>query len=175
MFGYGPGEMVGLPVESLVPAGLQEGHRRHRAAWARSLSARPMGAGAQLAGLRKDGTTFPIRVSLLPATSASGQLTLAVIRDVTGSGRLGDLAVLPWDAAAAQREHLRLLDAVVAGLYHAGLGLQAAEGLPAHDARQRTEAVLDELDDLIRQIRAAAFADRGQSGPPPPGAPGDAW
>ena len=80
---------------------------------------------------------------------------------------------MAWDAAEAQRDHLRLLDAVITGLFHAGLGLQAAEGLPADDARQRTEAVLDGLDDLIRQIRAAAFAEPGRPGPPPPRAPGD--
>jgi PAS domain S-box-containing protein len=168
MFGYGPGEMTGLPAESLVPAGLQEGHRRHRAAWARSPSARPMGEGMQLVGLRKDGTTFPVRVSLTPVTTASGQLTLAVIRDVTGPGWLDELAGIARGAAAASQEHLRVLDAVIAGLFHAGLGLQAAEGLPADAARQRTEAVLGELDDLIRQIRDAAFAE-----PPPPRAPGD--
>jgi len=173
MFGYGPGEMAGLPVESLVPAALQEAHRGHRSGWARSPSARPMGAGAQLAGLRKDGTTFPVRVSLTPVTT--GQLTLAVIRDITGTGRLGDLAVLARDAAAARREHLRLLDAVITGLFHAGLGLQAAGGLPVDAARQRTEAVLGELDDIIRQIRSAAFTDREQPGPCPPRAPGDAW
>jgi len=168
MFGYGPGEMAGLPVDSLVPAGLHKAHRRHRAAWAQSPSARPIGAGIQLAGLRKDGTTFPVRVSLTPVTTACGQLTLTIIRDITGTGRLDDLAGMAWDAAEAQRGHLQLLDAVIAGLFHAGLGLQAAEGLPAHDARHRTEAVLGELDDLIRQIRAAAFAE-----PPPPRAPGN--
>jgi len=125
------------------------------------------------AGLGKDGTTFPVRVSLTPVTT--GQLTLAVIRDITGTGRLGDLAVLARDAAAARREHLRLLDAVITGLFHAGLGLQAAGGLPVDAARQRTEAVLGELDDIIRQIRSAAFTDREQPGPCPPRAPGDAW
>jgi PAS domain S-box-containing protein len=165
MFGYGPGEMAGLPVESLVPAGLQQAHRRHRAAWAQSPSARPMGAGIQLAGLRKDGSTFPVRVSLTPVTTASGQLTLAIIRDITGTGRLDDLAGMAWDAAEAQREHLQLLDAVITAIFHAGLGLQAAEDLPADDARHRTEAVLDELDDLIRQVRAAAFAEPCPSPP----------
>jgi anti-anti-sigma regulatory factor len=65
---------------------------------------------------------------------------------------------------AASREHLRLLDAVVTGLFHAGLGLQAAEGLPADAARQRTREVAGELDDIIGQIRAAMFA--GEAGGP---------
>jgi anti-anti-sigma factor len=164
MFGYGPGELPGLPAESLVPEGLRKAHRGHRSAWARSPSARSMGAGAQLAGLRKDGTTFPVRVSLIPVAAGSGQLVLAVIRDITGTGQLDDLAGLARDAAAAQHEHLRLLDAVITGLFHAGLSLQAAAGLPADGAGQRIEAVLGELDDIIRQIRGAAFAGRVQAG-----------
>ena len=173
MFGYGPGEMPGIPVESLVPEGLQEAHRGHRSAWARSPSARPMGAGMQLAGLRKDGTTFPVRISLTPVTTASGQLTLAVIRDITGTGRLDDLAVLARDAAAAQREHVRLLDAAITGLLHAKLGLQPAAGLPADDAGRRTDAVIGELDDIIRQIRTAALNQRPRLRPAPPYAASD--
>jgi PAS domain S-box-containing protein len=175
MFGYGPGELPGLPVESLVPDGLRDAHRGHRAAWARSPSARPMGAGAQLVGLRKDGTTFPVRVSLATVTAGSGQLTLAMIRDVTGTGRLDDLASLARDAAAAGQEHLKLLDTVIAGLFRAGLSLQAAAGLPADAAGQRTEAVLGELDGIIRQVRGAVLAGRARPGPPPPRASGGAW
>jgi anti-anti-sigma factor len=149
MFGYDPGELAGLPAESLVPAGMQ------------------------LAGLRKDGTTFPVRVSLTPVAATSGQLTLAVIRDATGTSRLDELAAMARDAAEAQRQHLQLLDAVITGLFHAGLGLQPAEGLPADAARQRTAEVAGELDDIIRQIRSAVFAGPARPGPPPPRAPGD--
>jgi PAS domain S-box-containing protein len=173
MFGYAPGELAGLPVESLVPAGLQEAHRGHRAAWARLPSARPMGEGRQLAGLRKDGATFPVRVSLTPVATASGQLTLAVIRDATGTGGLDELAAMARDAAAASREHLRLLDAVITSLFRARLSLQAAEGLPADAARQRIGEVAGELDDVIRQIRSAVFAGPARPSPPPPRAPGD--
>jgi PAS domain S-box-containing protein len=151
MFGYGPGELAGLPAESLVPQGLREAHRGHRAAWGQSPSARPMGAGMQLAGVRKDGTTFPVRVSPTPVAARSGQFTLAVIRDITGTGRLDDLAALAWDTAAARREHLELLDAVITGLFAAGLGLHAAEGLPSEAARERTGQVAGELEGIIRQ------------------------
>ena len=157
MFGYGHGELLGLPVESLVPEDLQEAHRGHRSSWARAPSARPMGAGTQLAGLRKDGSTFPVRVSLTPVATAPGQLTLSVIRDITRPGRLDDLAAMARDAAAARQEHLQLLDTVVTGLFHAGLHLQT----PADAAAaQRIESVLDELDDIIRQISRVAFSGR---------------
>ena len=172
MFGYGAGELSGLPVETLVPGCLREAHRGHRDAWARSPSA-SAGAGAQLAGLRKDGTTFPVRVGLILVTAGSAQLTLVVIRDITGTARLDDLAVLAGDAAARQ-EHLQLLDSVIAALFRAGLSLQTSAGLSAGVARQRTEAVLGELDDIIRLIRGAVLAGRARPGPPPPRASGDA-
>ena len=173
MFGYGPGELPGLPAESLVPVGLQEAHRGHRASWARSPSARPMGAGGQQAGLRKDGTTFPVRVSLTPVAAAAGQFTLVAVRGITGTGRLDDLAGLARDAAAAQREHLRLLDTVITGLFHAGLSLQTAADLPADAARQRIDDALGDLDDIICQIRNAAFTSRDHGGLPRPAPAGD--
>jgi anti-anti-sigma factor len=97
-------------------------------------------------------------------------LTLATIRDITWTGRSDDLAALASAAAVTRREHLRLLDAIVTGLFHAGLGLQAAEGLSADAARRRTGEVATELDDIIGEIRAAAFAEPG---PPPRGPRGD--
>jgi anti-anti-sigma factor len=92
----------------------------------------------------------------------------ASIRDITGTGSLDDLAVLERDVAA-QREHVRLLDEVITGLFHAGLSLQLSADAPG----QRTDAVLDELDDIIRQIRGAAFNERTRPAPAPPYAPDD--
>jgi len=83
MFGYERGELAGQPVESLIPADLHLAHRSHRAAYARAPQARPMGAGTRLVGLRKDGATFPVEVSLSPVPTATGHLTLAVVRDLT--------------------------------------------------------------------------------------------
>jgi anti-anti-sigma factor len=167
MFGYDRGELPGYPVESLVPAGLQEAHRGHRTAWALAPWGRPMGSGGQLAGLRKDGITFPVRVSLAPVTTADGPFTLVVIRDITRADRLEGLAGLARDAAAAEEAHLRLLDAVITGLFHAGFSLQAAMALPAGAARQRTGEALSVLEDIIRQIRGSAFAALGQPALPP--------
>ncbi len=70
MFGYSQGELAGQPVESLVPAGLREAHRLDRAAYALKLAARPMADRARLAGLRKDGTTIPVTITLSPVPTA---------------------------------------------------------------------------------------------------------
>ena len=164
MFGYEHGELAGQPVESLIPAVLQEAHRSHRAAYAQAPKARPMGAGARLVGLRKDGGTFPVEISLSPVPTATGHLTLAVVRDVTETRRREDLADLARAAVAAEQAHRgqELLDRVTTSLYHVGLSLQGAINLPADVARERIAEALQRLDDTIREIRDQAFTARGQ-------------
>ena len=162
MFGYAHAELTGRPVESLVPVELQAAHRGHRAGYARAPTARPMGAGARLVALRKDGTTFPAEISLSPVATVTGTLTLAVIRDVTEARRLADLADLARAAVAAQHAHRGqdLLDSVTTSLYDVGLSLQAAADLP-HDAASKGIAeALRHLDGTIRQIRDRAFITR---------------
>jgi anti-anti-sigma factor len=161
MFGYEHAELIGRSVESLVPADLQAAHRGYRAAYAQAPRARPMGAGARLVALRKDGTTFPAEISLSPVTTATGTFTLTVIRDITEACRLADLARA---AAAAKKAHLgrEFPDSIITSLYDAGLSLQAAADL-SHDPASKTIAeALRHLGDAIRQIRDNAF-------PPPPG------
>jgi hypothetical protein len=70
------------------------------------------------------------------------------------------------DSAAAQQAHLRMLDAVITGLFQVELGLQAALGLPADPARKRTGEALDDLTGVIGKIRAIVSAARDQPAPP---------
>lgn len=83
MYGSLPGELIGEPVESLVPDGLRSVHISQRAEYAQHPTVRPMAARVRLAGRRKDRSTFPVRVSLSPVLTATGHLILAVVRDVT--------------------------------------------------------------------------------------------
>ena len=163
MFGYEHGELAGQPVESLIPADLLEAHRIHRADYAQAPKARPMGAGARLVGLRKNGATFPVEISLSPVPTATSHLTLAVIRDMTETRRREDLADLARAAVATEQEHRgqELLDRITTSLYHVGVSLQAAANLPADVARERIAEALRRLDDTIREIRDHAFATRG--------------
>ena len=167
MFGYEPAELADRPVESLIPADLRAAHRNYRAGYAQAPKARPMGAGARLVGLRKDGATFPVEISLSPVPTATSRLTLAVIRDVTETRRREDLADLAR-AAVAEQAHRgqELLDQIVNSLFHVGVSLQAATDLPIDVARERIADAIRRLDDTIREIRDHVFAARGPGARP---------
>jgi PAS domain S-box-containing protein len=83
LFGYERRELVGQPVEILIPERYCEQHPRHRARYAHEPRARPMGAGLDLFGRRKDGSEFPAEVSLAPMQTPDGVIVTAAIRDVT--------------------------------------------------------------------------------------------
>jgi PAS domain S-box-containing protein len=92
VFGYKPEELVGQPVEFLVPAESRSAHESHRGAFQKHPVIRPMGSGLKLQAHRKDGSHLPVEISLSPVASADdGVHTLAVIRDVTERRRTEEL------------------------------------------------------------------------------------
>jgi PAS domain S-box-containing protein len=82
-FGYDRKELIGQPVEKLMPRQYRENHPKQRQAYATHPQARPMGQDLDLLGLRKDGTEFPIEVSLSTMETDEGILVTASVRDVT--------------------------------------------------------------------------------------------
>jgi PAS domain S-box-containing protein len=169
MFGYRREELTGLPVDALVPSEARAAHRDYRAAYQQAPQARPMAERARLAGLRKDGATLPVEISLSPLPTASQDFVLAVIRDATQRGRRTDLADLARDAVGDKSQVTEgLLDRVVSRLFQVGLCLQAAAGLHGDVARKRLAEALDQLDETIREVRNYAFISGGDSGKPAP-------
>ncbi|HOQ86731.1 MAG TPA: response regulator, partial [Phycisphaerae bacterium] len=98
MFGYEPAELIGQPVEKLVPERFREKHPIYREEFNRHPQARPMGAGRDLYALRKDGTEFPVEIGLSPTESEEGMLVLATIVDITSRKQ-------------SEQERLQLLEA----------------------------------------------------------------
>ena len=82
-FGYDPGELIGQPIEMLLPVAITGRHVAHRDGFLANPVARPMGIGLDLAGRRKDGTEFPVEISLSPVETPDGLRVFATVVDIT--------------------------------------------------------------------------------------------
>jgi len=83
LFGYKRPDLLGRPVELLVPEDLRDRHRGHRADFAATPGTRPMGVDLVLQGRRRDGSLFPVEIALSPLATASGPLVVAAVRDIS--------------------------------------------------------------------------------------------
>ncbi len=83
MFGYRREELIGSPVEMLIPERLRSGHVALREGFAKAPAARAMGAGRDLFACRKDGSEFPVEIGLNPINTRAGNLVMATVVDIT--------------------------------------------------------------------------------------------
>ncbi len=105
LFGYQREELMGMPIEMLVPERFRERHPGYRGAFFHDPQARPMGGGRDLYGSRKDGTEVPIEIGLNPLRTAEGDFVLGSVADITErkraerekEGLLGQLKTLNAD------------------------------------------------------------------------------
>jgi PAS domain S-box-containing protein len=88
LFGYSRDELLGKPIEGLLPKRFREGHVAHRTQYFSDLKTRAMGAGMELFASRKDGAEFPVEISLSPLHTEEGAFTMSAIRDITDRKKL---------------------------------------------------------------------------------------
>ena len=166
MFGYPREELTGRLVEILVPDAIKAGHPGLRARYAADAKPRQLGAGLELSGRRRDGTTFPAEISLSALDTGQGTLVSASIRDATQQRQILDdlrrtnqnLQQLGYSIAHDLRTPLRSLAGFSAALIEDFADALGADGL---NYAQRIEAasrhighVLDDLMHLSRLARA---------------------
>jgi PAS domain S-box-containing protein len=114
LFGYQRAELLGEPVEILVPDAARAMHPALRAGY--DGAPRPMGAGTELSGRRRDGTMFPAEISLSAIDTGQGRLVTAAVRDITG--RLALEAERDRLRTRAERDRLDGLGQLAGGVAH---------------------------------------------------------
>jgi hypothetical protein len=112
LFGYERDELIGAPVEQLIPGRLRGRHIADRTAYVERPQPRPMGLGLRLQGLRRDGSEVPVEISLAPMAFDGDEAVVAVIRQATEQRRLEEER-LRYAQAHAVEEIVGALDAIV--------------------------------------------------------------
>jgi PAS domain S-box-containing protein len=161
MFGYDRVEVVGQPVEGLVPKRFRKKHVKNREGYYIEHPVRPMGIGLELFGLRKNGTEFPIEISLSPLETEGGLLVSAAIRDVTQRKRMEeDVQKLNEDLRqrAAQLEAAnKELEAFSYSVSHdLRAPLRSIDGFSHVLLEDYSEQLPDEGRNYLERVRAAA-------------------
>jgi len=162
LFRYAPAELIGSPVSKLIPQRLHEAHHRHRTDYVEDPRVRPMGLGLDLVGCRKDGSEFPVEISLSPLNTESQRLFTAVVRDVSERTRLEDERNALVAALDMERERDRIAmdlhDGIMQDIYAAALTLELAQPAPGQSLEPGVlERVIDHLHGVVRDIRSYIF------------------
>jgi PAS domain S-box-containing protein len=161
LFGYGREELLGEPVEILMPERFRGRHLRHRTAYLADPRTRPMGIDLDLAGRRKDGTEFPVDISLSGIETEEGRLAAAFVRDVTEQRARADLerdvsarrAVLAHLVSAEEEERRR----IAADIHDDSIQVMTAAGMRLQIFRRelRDPIQLERLAELERTVQLA--------------------
>lgn len=157
LFGYSRDELLDRPVEMLVPERYRCHHAAHRLGYVGNPQVRPMGAGVDLYGLRKDGSEFPVEISLSPLENPDGLLVFAAVRDVSdrkaAEQRISELAAIvesSQDAILSKTlsGHITFWNAAAERMY----GYPAQEVIGHHVAMLAPPECKNEIDAALERL-----------------------
>lgn len=161
IFGYPRQEMIGQPVEILVPARFRGKHVEERQAYMRKPIIRPMGTGLELYAQRKDGSEFPVEISLSPVETAQGVLVSSTIVDITERRRHEEQTRFATVLAERARMARDVHDTLAQGFTGIILNLEAAEEACADlpkEARDRIARARDVARSSLEEARRSVLA-----------------
>ena len=138
LFGYAREELLGLPVETLIPQRFRDRHLAHRGDYMTHVRVRPMGRNLELYGLRRDASEFPVEISLSPVADNDPPLVVVAIRDVSERQRVQRELI----AARAVAEDARnVADLARESADRANQGKSRFLATASHDLRQPLQAL----------------------------------
>lgn len=161
IFGYSRDELLGQPVEILVPEEDRRRHAAHRSGFFIRPNTRPMGAGLDLYGLRKDGTRFPVEISLSPIATEDGLVVCAAIRDGSERKKAEEQTRHIEHMETRRRQALELNDEIVQGLTVAKMAYDLGRGPETVEAITKTlkaaQSIISEM--LVEETEGRSLAE----------------
>ncbi|MEA2570404.1 MAG: hypothetical protein QOI24_2405 [Acidobacteriota bacterium] len=147
LFGYARQELIGQPIEMLVPRRYRQAHVGDRDAYVSDPKLRPMGAGRALTGLTKAGLEFPVEISLSPLVTDQGRMVMSIVRDITERRRAEEII----------QASLREKEALLKEIHHrVKNNLQVTSSLLRLQAAaigdDRVRAMFEETENRIRSM-----------------------
>jgi PAS domain S-box-containing protein len=171
MLGHDRTELLGAPVERIIPTGTRDRHVGLRVGYMEHPTARAMGLGRELEALRADGRRLPVEVSLSPCSTPRGTFVIAIMRDISERRRLRNLGVGTLRAAEEERARIarelhddtaQLLAALLVRLRVLGRTDDVARrGVLIDEMHEELQALVEGVRRIARGLRPPALEDVG--------------